>query len=152
MKTKIQREKMKLKDIQQENDIYYKDIEEKKNKIIENVQKVEQECNLSINRYMLAKKDYESKEKEYIEKFKQYQNLLDPSLLLKVKTDDYNTKELNESKIKFKMSNKKLSVKYNSNINNTTNNMTYKTTTLTTGNNGKNFIEEKKVSKFEKKK
>ena len=152
MKTKIQKEKIKLKDIQQENNIYYIDIEKQKNKIIENVQKLEQECKLSNNRYMLAKKDYESKEKEYIEKFKKYQNLLDPTLLFKVKTDDNNIEELKEPKLKSKISNKKLLVKYNSNINNTTNNMTYKTTTLTTGNNGKNNIEEKKIFKLEKKK
>ena len=114
---------------------------------MENVHKVEKEFNLINNRYTSIKNDYEAKEKEYIEKFRKYQELLDPSLLVKVKSDDNNNIEENKiSKIKIKLSKKNIAVKYNDKINdkNNINNMAYKTTTLTTGNTAKNknYIEE----------
>ena len=156
IKSKIQKEKIKLKDILQEKNFEYKEYQNKKDQIMEKVHKVEKEFNLINNRYTSIKNDYESKEKEYIEKFRKYQELLDPSLLVKVKSDDNNNIEENKiSKIKIKLPKKNIAVKYNDKINdkNNINNMAYKTTTLTTGNTAKNknYIEEKKLFNLEKK-
>ena len=156
IKSKIQKEKIKLKDILQEKNFEYQEYQDKKNQIMENVHKVEKEFNLINNRYTSIKNDYEAKEKEYIEKFRKYQELLDPSLLVKVKSEDNNNIEENKiSKIKIKLPKKNIAVKYNDKINdkNNINNMAYKTTTLTTGNTAKNknYIEEKKLFNLEKK-
>lgn len=156
IKSKIQKEKIKLKDILQEKNFEYQEYQYKKDQIMENVHKVEKEFNLINNRYTSIKNDYEAKEKEYIEKFKKYQELLDPSLLVKVKSEDNNNIEENKiSKIKIKLPKKNIAVKYNDKINdkNNINNMAYKTTTLTTGNTAKNknYIEEKKLFNLEKK-
>ena len=156
IKSKIQKEKIKLKDILQEKNFEYQEYQNKKDQIMENVHKVEKEFNLINNRYTSIKNDYEAKEKEYIEKFRKYQELLDPSLLVKVKSDDNNNIEENKiSKIKIKLPKKNIAVKYNDKINdkNNINNMAYKTTTLTTGNTAKNknYIEEKKLFNLEKK-
>ena len=156
IKSKIQKEKIKLKDILQEKNFEYQEYQNKKDQIMENVHKVEKEFNLINNRYTSIKNDYEAKEKEYIEKFRKYQELLDPSLLVKVKSEDNNNIEENKiSKIKIKLPKKNIAVKYNDKINdkNNINNMAYKTTTLTTGNTAKNknYIEEKKLFNLEKK-
>ena len=156
IKSKIQKEKIKLKDILQEKNFEYQEYQYKKDQIMENVHKVEKEFNLINNRYTSIKNDYEAKEKEYIEKFRKYQELLDPSLLVKVKSEDNNNIEENKiSKIKIKLPKKNIAVKYNDKINdkNNINNMAYKTTTLTTGNTAKNknYIEEKKLFNLEKK-
>ena len=156
IKSKIQKEKIKLKDILQEKNFEYQEYQDKKDQIMENVHKVEKEFNLINNRYTSIKNNYEAKEKEYIEKFRKYQELLDPSLLVKVKSEDNNNIEENKiSKIKIKLPKKNIAVKYNDKINdkNNINNMAYKTTTLTTGNTAKNknYIEEKKLFNLEKK-
>ena len=105
------------------------------------------------NKYLYAKNLYDSKDKEYIEKFKKYQNLLDQSLLIDTKSDENKEKDKVEepkpTKLKLKASSKKLLVKYNNIIN--SNNNAYKTTTISTGNTGKKNPEEKKSFNIKKK-
>ena len=153
IKNRIENEKRKLKYLKQDNQIDFNKYEEKKKEILSKVEKIEKEYQIVNNKYLYAKNLYDSKDKEYIEKFKKYQNLLDQSLLIDTKSDENKEKDKVEepkpTKLKLKASSKKLLVKYNNIIN--SNNNAYKTTTISTGNTGKKNPEEKKSFNIKKK-
>ena len=144
---KIQNEKILLKDVKIDNDILMKEYEKKKKEVDEKISIIENKLKLCKDKYNIAKNEYDIKDKEYIEKFKKYQDLLNPNLLVKIKKEQ--KEELSSSLTKFKINSKKLSLK-NNNIKNKNN--AYNSTTLSTGNTGKNNIEEKRSFKFNKKK
>ena len=158
IKNKIEFEKRIIFDIQKENEDLLILYNKKKKEIDEKIQKVEKKLKISLNKYNSAKKQYDQKDKEYIDKFKYYQNLLDPNFLrkkqeIKIEEENDNNLKMNElrsSKIKFRLSNKKLNMKNNTQGN--INNNIYSTTTLSTGNNGNINAEEKRTFKFNKKK
>ena len=157
-KNKIEFEKRIIFDIQKENEDLLVLYNKKKKEIDEKIQKVEKKLKISLNKYNLVKKQYDQKDKEYIDKFKYYQNLLDPNFLrkkqeIKIEEENDNNLKVNDlrsSKIKFRLSSKKLNMKNNTQGN--INNNVYSTTTLSTGNNGNINAEEKRTFKFNKKK
>lgn len=149
IKYKIDNEKRRLKYLKHDNEIDFKKYETKKKEILSKVEKVEEEYQIVNSKYLDAKKLYDSKDKEYIEKFKKYQNLLDPSLMVDKKSEEKIAEEPKPTKLKFKLSSKKLLIKYNNVMN--SNNNAYKTTTLSTGNTGKKNPEEKKSFNIKKK-
>ena len=157
-RNKIEFERRKVIDIQKENEDLLVLYNKKKKEVDEKIQKIEKKLTISSNKYNSAKSQYDQKDKEYIEKFKYYQSLLNPNLLrkkqeIKIEEENDNNKkvdELRSSKIKFKLSSKKLNVKNNTQSN--INNNVYSTTTLSTGNNGNLNSEEKRSFKFNKKK
>ena len=135
-----------------DNDNLYKEYDKKKREINEKIQKVENKLKLSFDRYNIAKEEYNSKDKEYIKKFKYYQDLLNPSLLIKIKKENdnkNNIEELRASKLKFRLNSKKYPLKNNNMNPNNINNL-YNTTTISTGNTGQANIEEKRSFKFKK--
>ena len=159
-KNKIEIENRILKGIQRENEDLLKIYDKKKMEMDEKIQKVEKKLKISSNKYNLVKNNYDLKDKEYIEKFKYYQNLLDPSLLrkkqeLKIEEENENDKKPGENRPSqklLKLSSRKLSVK--NNARNSLNNNIYNTTTISTGNNGNlnSNAEEKNSFKFNKNK
>ena len=155
-KDKIQEEINMLADIKKENEELLRQYNLKKKQIDEKIQKVEKKFKLSLDRYNLAKNDYEAKDREYINKFKYYQQLLDPSLFQKI--EKIEIKEENENKNLEKLKGSKNKINQNKrnkkNIQKNANNNLYSMTTLSTGNNGNFNVnpQEKKSFKFNKNK
>ena len=85
IKDKIEEEKKILEDIKEENHIVLKDFNMDKSELMENFEKKEKEHKLSKEKYLMAKNFYDSKDKEYIEKFSYYQDLINPNLLVPIK-------------------------------------------------------------------
>ena len=146
----IAKEKILLKDINVDNNMLMKEYERNKQEVNDKIFEVEKILKIYKDKYKKAKNEYDIKDKEYIEKFKKYQDLLNPSLFVKIKTEEKEEKEELRSSLKnLKLKKTKLSFK-NNNMNNK--NIAYSSTTLSTGNTGKNTFEEKRSFKFNKKK
>ena len=152
IKKKIEEEKELLIDMKNNNNNLLKRYDKKKKEINEKIQKVENRLKLSFDRYNIAKEEYNLKDKEYKKKFNYYQDLLNPSLLIKIKKENdnkNNIEELRASKLKFRLNSKKYPLKNNNMNPNNINNL-YNTTTISTGNTGQANIEEKRSFKFKK--
>ena len=72
-----------------------------KNELLEAFEKTEKNHKFSKDKYLYAKNIYDTKDKEYIEKFSHYQDLINPNLLVPIKkskiNNDKNKKFINRS-------------------------------------------------------
>ena len=72
-----------------------------KNELLEAFEKTEKNHKFSKDKYLYAKNCYDMKDKEYIEKFSHYQDLINPNLLVPIKkskiNNDKSKKYINKS-------------------------------------------------------
>ena len=101
IKDKIEEESKNLKEINKENKIILKEYSMDKNELLETFSRTEKKHKLSQDKYFYAKIYYDTKDKEYIEKFSYYQDLINPNLLVPIKkpiiNSDKNKKYLSNS-------------------------------------------------------
>ena len=90
IKEKIEEEKKILEEINYENKKILKDYNMDKNELLEAFEKTEKSHKYSKDKYLLAKNYYDMKDKEYIEKFSHYQDLINPNLLVPIKKSKTN--------------------------------------------------------------
>ena len=137
IKDKIEKEKMLINQLSNENESLLKNYEIKKKESNDKIIKKQKKLKLSLDRYNLSKNEYDIKEKEYIKKYKYYEDLINPSLLIKteIKENNNNNTQLNDNNknknIKLKLNLNPKKIPLNSNV--------YSNTTISTGNTGQNL-------------
>ena len=137
IKEKIEKEKMLINQLSNENESLLKNYEIKKKESNDKIIKKQKKLKLSLDRYNLSKNEYDIKEKEYIKKYKYYEDLINPSLLIKteIKENNNNNTQLNDNNknknIKLKLNLNPKKIPLNSNV--------YSNTTISTGNTGQNL-------------
>ena len=121
IKIKILDEKKILEELKEENDNVLKEYNKNKNQLMLTFEKTEQAYNYSKDKLKLAKKYYEMKDKEYIEKFSYYQDLINPDLLVLIKKQNL-IKNKNKKNVNYSAGN----IKNDDNVNDNENEETEK--------------------------